>query len=199
MSTAPQAVVVPPNIAEAQVLLAKRLLPAKLDGSRKENGHVFNAWLIRQGKAGLILSMTGAQIAETLYQAIQADVQSEHPQLAWTVPPRALTRHMEQAKPTAVGDTRELSDFESKVRASEKSDAERKAQEQAKKRCQELVERFAPINHRRGTLNFDLRDTKQAAWRKRIAEAKDFVALEKEIATEQRKLYEAAERAAERI
>jgi hypothetical protein len=203
MSTTPNvaAVEVPPNIREATTLLAKRLLPAKLkvDGAEgKKNGFYFNSWVIRKGLA--LATMTGQAIADELYRAIQQDCTQQLPQLVWTNPPKALTTRTEQHKgPITRQDVRTASDFEAKVRQSEEADKAQRAQEAAKKRATELVDRFAPINHRRGVLNFELRDTKVAEWKKKIEKTTDFIALERAIADDQRAIYQKLERAAEKL
>lgn len=201
MSTnAPAVEAIQQNVNEASRLLAKRLLPAQLNvggAEGKKNGFYFNAWITRQGLH--LSAMTAQAIANELYNAVVQDVQAVVPQLIWTVPPKALVARVSQNKPTQVGDNREASTFEQKAHEGDAALKAQKIQDEAKKRCQELVERFAPINHRRGVIKFDLRDTQQAAWRKRIAEAKDFTKLETEIRQEQKAIYTQQEKAAERI
>ena len=204
MSSAPNAVAaqtpeVPPNISGGLTLLAKRLLPAKLnvaDAAGKKNGFYFNAWAIAKGLR--LTAMTAQAIADEFYRAVQADVAQQFPQLAWDVPPKALTRTQGEA-PATRGDVKQTSAFEDRVQASRKADEVAAKQTAAQARCRTLVEQFAPTDHRRGTLKFDLRDTQQQGWRSRIASAKDFVKLEREIRDEQRKIYESLERAAEKL
>ena len=205
MSTAPNAVAaipeVPPNISQGLTLLAKKLLPAKLnvaDAAGKKNGHVFNSWAIAKGLR--LPAMTAQAIAEEFYCAVQADCGQRFPQLVWDTPPRALAARVSQAKPAQVGDNREASSFEQKVRAGEKAAAAQEIQDEAKAEALEIVGNFRPLNHRSGRPNYTLEAEKKAEWRKRIAEHKgDFVTLKKQILQEQRKLYEAAEKAAERV
>ena len=186
---------------EVTSLLAKKLAPAKLkiDGPEgSKNAHVMNAWAIRQGIHRKFISMTPQAIANEFYLAVVADVQSEYPQLVWITPPKALVKRFEkQSEPAKFGDNRETSAFEQKVREGERAAAAQKLQDEAKRRCQQLVERFTPVNKR--GLMFGFRDEHQAAWRKRISATKDFVKLERVIQDEQRKIYESLERASERI
>jgi hypothetical protein len=197
MST--QATLAAPNpIQQGVALYDKRILPAKLDNSARHNGLFFGRYIHGKGLNANILSPE--QISDLLYQATVEDCEKEKPELKWAVAPKALTKRAEQHKaPTTRPDARTVSNFEERVRASEKVDEQRRAQEAAKKRATELVDRFAPVNHRRGVMNYDLRDTKQKEWRKKIAEAKDFVKLEAEIAKEQRAIYEKLEKQAERV
>ena len=188
-----------PVLQQAGELHRKRLLPAvlKTDGVEgRKNAHVFNSWVIAKGLN--LSAMTPQAISDQFYDAVVADVEAEHPQLLWEVAPKALLKRAEQTKgPVKVADPREASTFEQKIRTSEKSDAEQKAQEQAKRRCLGLVERFAPI--RRGRLQYDLRDTKQKEWRDQIAKAKDFISLERAIVKEQQETYDKLERAEQRL
>ncbi len=207
MSTASNAVAapeIPRNISGGLTLLAKRLLPAKLhtaeDAAGKKNGFYFNALVIAKG---MVLTgpnaMTAAAIADSFYQAVVADCQSPLPQLVWVVAPKALTKRA-QSTPTTREDARNASTFEEKVRASEKDDAARRLQEQAKAEALEAVANFHPLNHRSGRLNYTVETEKKAEWRKRIVEHKgDFITLKKELLQEIRDLYRAAEKAAERV
>ncbi len=202
MSTTPNAVEVPPNIREATTLLAKRLSPAKLkvDGAEgKKNGFYFNSWVLRKGLA--LATMTGQAIADELYRAVQEDCIQQLPQLVWTTPPKSLLARAEQAKnrPTTFGDTREASAFEERAHAGEEATKQQKLQEAAKKRCQALVSQFAPCDHRRGTIKFELRDSKQKEWRSKIEKTTDFIALEKAIVQEQRAIYQKLEKDAEKL
>jgi hypothetical protein len=196
----PNAVAVPQNIAAGLELLTKRLLPAKLrvEGAEgKKNGYVLNAWAIRENLK--LVTMKPQEIADAFYRAVQQDcAQFPQSQLMWEIPPKALTREQSKA-PSTRQDTRTAGDFEAKVRASEKIDEQRRAQAAARKRVTEIVDRFAPVNHRRGVMNYDLRDSKQKEWRKKIAEAKDFVALESAIRKESAEIYARLEKQAERV
>jgi hypothetical protein len=204
MSTTPNAVVAPNPVS----LYEKRILPAKLDNSKKDhlgrslNALFFGRYLQTKGLSkepgNAFSTLSPQQISDLLYQATVDDCEKEKPELIWAVAPKTLTKRAEKG-PSTRQDTRTAGDFEAKVRQSEEADKAQRAQEAAKKRATELVDRFAPINHRRGVLNFELRDSKQAEWRKRIAEAKNFEKLEVEIAKEQRDIYTKLERAAERV
>ncbi len=193
---------VPPNISEGLTLLAKRLLPAKLkvEGAEgKKNGFYFTTFATRENLA--LSTMPSKAIADAFYRAVQEDCVQPRPQLIWDTPPKALLKRVEQNKnlPAKVADPREASSFEEKSHAADEALKQQKIQDQAKKVCQELVERFTPVNHRRGTVKFDLQAEKKSEWNARIAEAKNFTKLEAEIRQEQKKIYEALERAAERV
>ncbi len=203
-------VVVTPNINSALervnaglLLLTKRLAPAKLkvDGEAGlTNSAYFKMWAV--AKRLTFSGMTAQQIADEFYRAVQADCeQFPQSQLVWETPPKALTKRAEEAtnRPAKVADPREASSFEEKSHAADEALKQQKIQDQAKKVCQELVERFTPVNHRRGTVKFDLQAEKKSEWNARIAEAKNFTKLEAEIRQEQKKIYEALERAAERV
>ena len=158
MSTIPAAPVVTPNpIQQGVALYDERILPAKLDNSTRNNGLFFGRYIHAKGlDAG---KLSPQQISDLLHQATVEDCEKEKPELKWAVAPKALTKRAEQSKaPSTRQDARTAGDFETKVRASERDDAARRLQEQAKERAIELVQKFAPINHRRGTLNYDLRD-----------------------------------------
>lgn len=196
MSTAPNAVVAPNPIQQGVALYKERIRPAKLDESTNHNGLFFGRYIHAKGLNANKLSPK--QISDLLYQATVEDCEKEKPEIKWSTPPKALTKRASlQNKPTKVADPREASTFESKVRESEKADVERKAQEQAKKRCLGLVERFAPI--KRGRLVYELRDSKQKEWREQIAKAGDFEKLEKAIIQEQTAIYDKLERAEQRL
>jgi hypothetical protein len=188
------------NLDKARELFAKRLLPAKLkvDGDEGiKNGRILKAWLVRKDLQGSLAAMSPQAIADELYRAVVADVQSELPQMAWVTPPRALTKRAEQKGPVKIADVREASSLEERVRASEVKDKQDKAQEQAKRRCLGLVERFSPI--KRGRLVYELRDSKQKEWREQIAKAGDFEKLEKALIQEQTAIYDKLERAEQRL
>ena len=207
MSTAPNAVAatpeVPPNISGGLTLLAKRLLPAKLkltEADGKKNGHVFNSWAIAKGLR--LSTMTPQAIADEFYKAAVADCEQPLPQLIWTVPPKTLLKRVEQSKaPPTQQSVQNIDDLASRKRESEEADERIKAQEAAKKRCQELIDRFIPTRSRRGVgvVDYNLQAKQQADWRKRLVSSKDFVKLEDEIRKEQRDIYEKLERASERI
>lgn len=204
MSTTPNAVSVevPPNIREAMTLLAQRLAPAKLkvDGAEgKKNGFYFNAWVTSKGL--VLATKTGQAIADELCRAVQTDCEQQFPQLVWANPPKKLLARVEQAKnrPAKVADTRDASAFEDRVNAGKEALQKQKLQEEAKGRCQELVSSFCPCDHRRGSVKFELRDSKQKEWRSKIEKTTDFIALEKAIATEQRDIYSRLEKQAERV
>lgn len=188
------------NLDKARALFANRLLPAKLrvDGDEgTKNGRILKAWLVRKDLQGSLASMSPQAICDELYRAIQDDVQQPLPQLVWEVPPKALTKRAEQKGPLKIADVREASSLEDRVRASEVKDKQDKAQEQAKRRCFGLVERFAPI--KRGRLVYELRDSKQKEWREQIAKAGDFEKLDKALIQEQTAIYDKLERAEQRL
>lgn len=202
MSTTPNVVPVDPAIQAAWRLLEERIAPAKLLPSAAEGNVAYLNGYFAEHRLRLSDMRTIGEIVDSLYAAILSDSKRapKDRKLRWAVLPKLLQLEVEQANQREKKqDTRDVSTFTDKVRAAEKKDVDDKAQAAAKKRCGELVERFAPLNHRRGTLNYDLRDTKQAEWRQQILTATDFETIEKQILAEQKKLYDAAERAAQRV
>jgi acyl-CoA-binding protein len=203
MSTTP--VVVAPNpIQQGVALYEKRILPAKLDDSKKDekgqtlNGLFFGRYLFVRGINASTLSPQ--QISDLLYQATIEDCEKEKPGLIWSIAPKALTKRAGQKGPNTRQDTREVSAFEDRVNAGKEAAKKQKAQEQAKAEALEIVNNFQPLNHRTGRPNYTLQSEKKVEWNKRIAGYKgDFIALVKELRAEINRLHVAAEKAAERI
>ncbi len=191
------------NVNAAMLLLTKRLAPAKMKVEGAEglkNSGYFKMWSI--AKRMSFSGLTAEQIAEEFYHAVQADCeQFPQSQLVWETPPKALTKRAKEAtnRPAKVADSREASSFEEKSHAADEALKQQKIQEAAKKTCQELVQRFCPIDHRRGSVKFELRESHQKDWNARIEKAKDFTKLETEIRNEQREIYAKLERSAEKL
>lgn len=231
MTTAPQAVeslraAIQAKINAAGALLEKRLLPAALNmkdqAANQKNSLVLNNFAISTGMVGRYSTMSSEEIAQSLYEAVVADVQSERPQLVWVKPPKALFRRLEkQSEPAKVADPREASSFEERVRAGEKAAAEAKVQAAARKRALELIERFSPLNHRSGRPTYEVPvvdergrlfrdamtgatkrqnvDKLRAEWRDRVVKAQDTTKVLEAIKAEQTHIYNALEKEAERI
>lgn len=129
------------------------------------------------------------QLADAFYRVLQDTEFSR--QLDWEKLPAALVPKNQE--PAKFGDYRATEDLSKRMAEAHKADEKIRAQEKAKKTCLALIDSFTPVD-KRGNVRFSLRDKCQKDWRERVAKAANFQALEANIRSEMKKIYEELEK-----
>ena len=196
-----------PHVQVAIQLFRERL--AELGATIRDDNGVFGGWF---GQKRLdTANMTAGAIADAMYAAVVADCERPPKDrlIAWSVPPRFLQKEIDQQnnRPANAQDPRKASSFEERVRASEKKDADDKAQAEAKQMALALVGQFTPTRGGRlawevpviaengkpvivdGKMKTKSVDALRADWHKRIADSKNSVKVLAEIRAEQAAIY----------
>ncbi len=171
----------PPNlVADALALFNKALLPAKIKQTNRI-GYLLVSWATddNDGKT----PRTPQALADAFLAAIKSRLNS--PEIPWdsldgrVLKPKKLLAQealdAENKKPMSLLDgqknaIKEEESWSEKVRAGEAKDALDKKRADGIRRCKELINGYLPMNHRRGSIDYDEQAKTQATLRKYFEE-----------------------------